>query len=379
MTSSTPSSGQSTTQAPTKISLVKNIKDAIAAAILSANEELKNYGISLSADVLPYFDSNSFSVGVGVGLSATIEQTAVEILETFSDFVVLSTDPSTDSSTSKLGLGDSADAPVFDLDDLLSKVALAAGLDITFGIDLNLAEIHDGIFDSTYPLGESLRKGSALFIDTWGAFAEIIVDPIDLSFDLSGTSIHIRDSHFATAVELRSRGRFFASIDDMIVGGSAFDTSPLIPELTVPLSAELILDIPVTDQINISPILSVESDNLVGSTFSFDFDLDIDTFLNNDYVGENTLLSVLQSATAFLQELASLQPEVNVGAETPSALNGFFSVVTQLGDLGEELATYIEMVGEGMLKDLISHLDIRLLIQHYIPFMTRCSSKFDST
>ena len=90
-------------------------------------------------------------------------------------------------------------------------------------------------------------------------------------------------------------------------------------------------------------------------------------------------MSVLQSATAFLQELASLQPEVNVGAETPSALNGFFSVVTQLGDLGEELATYIEMVGEGMLKDLISHLDIRLLIQHYILFMTRCSSKFDST
>ena len=326
-------------------SLMKVLEDAV----YSVNADV--VGIVFAVDVIPYFNFETLSIGLSVKLSATFEQTAAELLGLVSDYVTFSTDPSADSSTSKLGLGYSTtEAPVFDMEDLLSKVALAAGLDITFGIDINLAEIHDGIFESSYPLAEGLRKGCALFIDTWGAFVEIIVDPIELSFSLFGKGILIRDSHFVTGLYIRSKGRFFASIDDMIVGGSAIDISPLMPEFTVPLSAELIFDIPVDDQINISPILSAESENLIDSRFSFDFDLDIDTFLNNDYVGENTVLEVLQSATAILQAISNLQPEVKVADGSPSALDGFFSVVTQLGDLGEELVTYIDMVNQGVLK-----------------------------
>ena len=325
-------------------SLMKVIEDAV----FSVNTDIA--GIVLAVNVIPYFNFETLSIGISVKLSATFEQTAAELLGIVSDYVSFSTDTTADSGTSKLGLDSSGSPPVFDIEDLLSKVALAAGLDITFGIDLNLADIHDGIFDSNYPLAEGLRKGCALFIDTWGAFVEIIVDPIELSFSLFGKGIFIRDSHFVTGLYIRSRGRFFASIDDMIVGGSALDPSPLIPSFTVPLSAELIFDIPIDDQINISPILSAESENLIDSRFSFDFDLDIDTFLNNDYVGENTVLSVLQSATAILQAIASLQPEVKVGSGTPSALDGFFSVVTQLGDLSDELVTYIDMVNQGVLK-----------------------------
>ena len=323
-------------------SLMKVIEDAV----FSANADIA--GIVFAIDVVPYFNFETLSVGLSVKLSATFEQTAANLLGLVSDFVTSSTDPSSDSSTSKLGLGYSGSSPEFDLEDLLSKVALAAGLDITFGIDLNLADIHDAIFDSSYPLSKGLRNGCALFIDTWGAFVEIIVDPIELGFSLFGKDVLIRDSHFVTGLYIRSKGRFFASIDDMIVGGSAFDSSPLIPEFTVPLSAELIFDIPIDDQINISPILSAESENLIDSRFTFDFDLDIDTFLNNDYVGENTVLSVLQSATALLQAIASLQPEAKVDDGTTTALDGFFSVVTQLGDLGEELATYIDMVNQGV-------------------------------
>jgi hypothetical protein len=65
----------------------------------------------------------------------------------------------------------------------LPNVALAAGFDVTFGIDLSLVEIQDGIFTS-YPMDmeEALRKGLALYIDTCRAFAQVIVDPIKLGF-----------------------------------------------------------------------------------------------------------------------------------------------------------------------------------------------------
>ena len=337
-------------ESPSTIGFIKTIKDAIKAAISAVNEDLKTFGVSLSADVLPYFDSDTFSIGVGVNLSATIEQTAADVLELVSDYVVVSTNSSEQPDASKLGLGNSTDADDvlgIDLDKLLSKVALAAGLDVSFGIDLSLTEIQDGIFTS-YPLWKALRKGISLFIDTWGAFAEIIVDPIELDISLFGRNISIRDSHFATSAELRSRGKFLATIDDMILGGSAIDTTPLIPDLIVPLSTEFVFDIPVTDQIVLSPIMSVESANLIGTGLAFDFDVDIGTFLNNNSMGEYTLTSVLENATNFLQEVASIQPELNVTGNTSSALDGFFDIVSELNDFGMELLTYIDLVNQGV-------------------------------
>ena len=338
-------------EGPSTVGLVKTIKDAIKAAISSVNEELEALGVSLSADVLPYFNTKTFSVGVSVSLGATITQTAAEVIDVVSDYIEFSTDPSADPGISKLGLGYSNDAPNINLDDLLSKVSLGAGLDVTFGIDFSLAEIQNGIFTS-HPLGKALRKGISLQIDTWGAFAEIIVNPIDLDLTLFGKDIHIRDSHFAIAAEIRSRGKFVASIDDMIVGSSAINTAPLLPNLTVPLSTEFILDIPLTDGIVLSPIMSVENENLIESDFVFDLDVDIGTFLNNDYVGENTLTSLLQTAIIFLQQVSALELEVNATADSvPSSLTGFFNMVNELDDLADEFLTYVDLVNEG--KELI--------------------------
>ena len=139
----------------------------------------------MSAEVTPYFDDKSMSVGVNVDLAATFEQTVTEALELVSDFISNSTSNSTtDPSMSKLGLenssdalelgnsSNSSDALVIDLDDLLSKTTLAAGLDISFGVDFNLAEIQNGF--TSHPFDEALSKGISLYIETWGAFAEII-------------------------------------------------------------------------------------------------------------------------------------------------------------------------------------------------------------
>ena len=356
------------------VQAAKSLAQTIQDSLQHVNDALNSVGIVLSASAVPYFDKETFSIGVSVELRATFDQNASETLTLFTDYVAYSTDPSSDTSTAKLGLGNSGDAPVFNLEDLSSMMSLAAGLDITFGIDINLAEINNGISDSSHSLGKALSKGCALFIDTWGAFGEITVAPTDVGTTLFGNEIHIRDSHFALAAELRSRGRFFASIDNMIAGGSEFDPSPLIPDFTVPFSAELMIDISVNNETSISPIISVESENLVVNGLVFDFDLDITTFLNSDIMGENTFLSVLENATSFLQELASLKPEFYV-SDVPSALDGFFSVVTQLGDLGEELVMYIETVDEGVFEEM---LYVFMFCEFLLYAKVSCSAKLDS-
>eukprot|EP00956_Cyclotella_meneghiniana_P044008 scaffold297736_cov139-Cyclotella_meneghiniana.AAC.1 len=153
-----------------------SFKSFVLSAITSVNEALESAGIVLSADVSPYFDSSTLSVGLEISLSATIEQTATDIIELVSDYISSSTNPTDEtegSNVSKLGLGSSNDAPIINLDELLSNVALAAGLDVSFGVELKLPEIQNAIFNNK-PLDEALRDGIALFIDTWGAFAEII-------------------------------------------------------------------------------------------------------------------------------------------------------------------------------------------------------------
>ena len=332
----------SPTQAP------RSLKETIQDAISTVNAALDSVGIVLSADVSVYFNKETFSVGVTTSLTATIEQTAIEVLELLTDYISTSTDPSGDSSISKLGLqpDSSSDAPVIDLNDLLSKVVLAAGLDITFGIDLGLTQIQDAIFNSK-PLGEALEAGIALHIDTWGAFAEMIVDPIDVAITLFGRVIQIRNSYFAISAELRSRGKWDATLQDMILGGDALNTSLLVPDLTIPLSTEFVFDIPATDSITVSPIISVDSGNLVDGGLSFDFDVDMGTFLSEDNVGGNTLIEVLQNATTFIQDVAALQPTLNVTGNGMSALDEFFSIINQLNDLGAEILTYIDLVNQG--------------------------------
>lgn len=343
--SESPSSSSIPSSSPTQAT--KSLKETIQDAISSVNAALSSAGIVLSAEVTPYFDSSSFSVGVVVGLRVTIEQTAIEVIELVSGYISSSTDPSGDSTVSKLGLGSSSDALVIDLNELLSEVSLAAGLDITFGIDLGLTQIQDAIFNDTL-IVEALQTGIELHVNMWEAFAEIIVDPIDLVITLFGEDIQVRDSHFALAAKLRSRGKFEASVHDMIIGGDGLDTSMLIPDLALPLSTEFIFDIPATESITISPIISVKSVNLVDEGLLFNYDIDFSTFLNEDVVGGATLLTVLQNATAILQQVADLQPELNVTGNGMSALDGFFSVVDQLNDLGGDLSTFIDVVNQGV-------------------------------
>ena len=148
-------------------------------------------------------------------------------------------------------------------------------------------------------------------------------------------------------MELRSRGKFSATIEDMILGGDALNASLLTPDLTIPLSTEFVFDIPATDSITVSPIISVFSENLVDEGLSFNYDLDMGTFLNNEYMGENTLINLLQNSTTFLQEIETFKLELNVAGDTPSELDGFFSMANQLNDLGNEVLTYIDLVNQG--------------------------------
>lgn len=255
------------------MSLVETLQEGLS----YANGGLNTTGMFFTADITPYYNSQTFSVGVNVDLRAEIQQTATDVLGVVSDYIAFATDPSEESTDSKLGLGE-GDAPIIDIYELASNTALAAGFDISFGIDLNMMNMAQS---------SSLLNGIALYVDTYGAFAEMIVDPIELSFSLFGKDVFIRDSHIATAADLRSRGRFFATIDDMVSG--RIDITPLIPDLTVPLSAEVVIDVPVTDEIVMTPIMSAESDNLAGGDFEFYFDVDLDTFLNSQYMVRHIL------------------------------------------------------------------------------------------
>lgn len=311
----------------TAMSLVETIQEGLS----FANGELNSTGVVFSADVLPYFNSRTFSIGVNVDLKAELRQSVDQVIGLVSDYIAVSTNPSEETSDSRLGLGDGP-PPVIDLDELASNAVLAAGMDISFGIDINMMQ------------STSLLDGISLYIDTYGAFADIVVDPIDLSFTLFDNDVVVRDSHFATAVDLRSAGRFIVSIDDVLSG--TIDIAPLMPVLTVPFSAELIIDTPISEEITMTPIMSAESDNILSGDLSFYFDVDLDTFLNSEYMGMNTIIGVLQTATDLLQEVSSLQLLLNA-SETPSVVEGFFSTVNQFDDFADRLLTYIDLTIQG--------------------------------
>ena len=101
------------------------------------------------------------------------------------------------------------------------------------------------------PIDEAISQGLSLSVDTWGAFASLVVDPINLKVTLAGQTVGVRDSSFAVGVDLRSQKQ--PAFSSTAANLSRTDTSGLIPEVRVPLSAELILDINVSDII-LSPM-----------------------------------------------------------------------------------------------------------------------------
>lgn len=322
----------------------------ISDAISSVNAALASAGIQFDANTTPYFESSSLSAGVSVDLSATIQMAATQVLELVTDFFQSTTSPEDeDPNFSKLGVGTSSDSssPVsIDLDQLLSETVLSAGFDVTFGLELNLNEIQSIVTAGT-AVDAALNSGVALKIDSWGAFASLIVDPIALDISLFGQTIAIHDSHLAMSVELRSRGPFSASLESLVDGTA--NTTALIPDLVVPFSSEIVLDVPVYEGLVISPIMKLESTNLIDD-FALDFDVDLSAFLDTDLLGSFTLDKVIQNATDLLDAIMNLGPMLNAGGTAPSALDGLFDIVGEVQDLGDALTTYKDLVGQGTPK-----------------------------
>ena len=96
---------------------------------------------------------------------------------------------------------------------------------------------------------DAISRGFSLSVDTWGAHASLIVDPINLNLTIGGQSIGVRESSFSIAADLRSKGSFSSTAANM----SNADASQLLPEVSVPLSAEVILDIELGN-VTVSPM-----------------------------------------------------------------------------------------------------------------------------
>ena len=98
-------------------------------------------------------------------------------------------------------------------------------------------------------IGDALADAFGLRVETWGAYISLVVDPINFNLTLGGQTIGVRDSSFSIAAHLRSKGSFFSSAANM----SNANATGLVPNINVPLSAEVILDIPIGDVV-VSPM-----------------------------------------------------------------------------------------------------------------------------
>jgi hypothetical protein len=232
---------------------------------------------------------------------------------------------------------------------MFAITVIMAGFDITFGINLNLLELKNAVMeDSELSFGEKLKEGIkqgiGLHINTWGASAALLVDPINIDITLFDQSFGVHDSHVAIAVALRSKERFMATLDSMIEG--TVDASPLIPSLSIPFSAEIKLDLNVYGNFTVSPILKAESSNLVETDVDIDFDVDLSVFLDSTVFGNYTVDRILQEATEMLANFSSIAPELNAGGNS-TELNGLFAVIEDFQDLSGGLSTFIELFNEG--------------------------------
>ena len=213
--------------------------------------------------------------------------------------------------------------------------AITAEFGINFGINLDLLQLS---------IDNKLKQAIGLYINTWGASAALLVDPINIDITLFDQSFGVHDSHVAIAVALRSKERFMATLDSMIEG--TVDASPLIPTLLVPFSAEIVLDLNVYENFTVSPILKAESSNLVETDVELDFDVDLSVFLDSKVCGNVTLGNALKDATEVLQFFSSIGPELNAGGD-PTELNGLFAVIEDFQDLSGGLNIFVELFNQG--------------------------------
>jgi len=178
----------------------------------------------------------------------------------------------------------------------------------------------------------------SLGISTWGARASIIVDPFALAITSSDYSIGVRESLLAVTIDLRSVGEYSTAISEIL----EVSKEPLIPNITIPVIAEVIFDVNVSD-VSISPILSVSSKNAIDgiSMDSMDFDAELDTFIDSF-----DLDILVGNLTTLLTEIAKYGPNLTVG-NAPSALKGMFDVVNDAKEFSNALQQFTSIVDDG--------------------------------
>ena len=118
---------------------------------------------------------------------------------------------------------------------------ITAGLDVNFQIEVNLKTMSKVFLKGT-PLADAFFDGVGLGVSTWGAYASIVADPINLNIT---NGVGIRDSFVALAANIRSQGPYFATVREIDTSNS--NTSQLIPNIAIPVSAEVIFDVNVAD------------------------------------------------------------------------------------------------------------------------------------
>lgn len=175
----------------------------------------------------------------------------------------------------------------------------------------------------------------SLGIKTWGARASFLVDPISLSVRYGTYSIGIRESSLAVNMDLRSQGEYVTTVSGLPTASK----TPLLPVIAIPVSAEVIFDVGVSNFF-ISPILTVSSDNAIDG-IAIDFDVELDTFIE-----KFDLEVILANFTNLLNEIAKYGPNLTVG-NAPSALTGLFDVMNDAKEFGNALQEFMSIVVEG--------------------------------
>ena len=224
---------------------------------------------------------------------------------------------------------------------------------------VNLKEIQKVVGGET--ISDAILRGVGLRIDTWGAFASVVVDPINVDIAIGGATYAVRDSSFALGAELRSAGSFAASVEELVDGTA--DVTPLEPEISIPLAVEIILDLPVSN-VTISPMLEFASENVIVD-FGFDnigIDVDLEPFLDSAAFGNGkaALEDVLNDVTSVLVQISDYAPALSMGSDA-TPVGGLFKVISQASNFVGALQEFLAIVEE---VDALIPTEVRSVVRH---------------
>jgi hypothetical protein len=101
----------------------------------------------------------------------------------------------------------------------------------------------------------------------------------------------------------------------------------------------------VYDGVTVLPIMKLDSTNLLDDSFTFDFDVGLETFLDSasNTFGPNTLENVFQNVTELLGEITNYAPHLAAGG-TSSPLGGLLDLVE---DFVGGFQNFTDLVSQG--------------------------------